>query len=131
MISTGLKKNTKIESVILSHPVQVINWTSNVNCVPCKNQERDLSEIERTVDDRLVGIVSLPFQSYRKEFSKLGNKVLPSINIFVQGTQMSFLDTKLHLAGQKGYKNKPVKSLAGARSKKDLKHVVDAAEDKL
>jgi len=115
----------------MSHPVTVINWTSDANCVPCKNQDRDLAEIGDVVDTDAVGIVSLNFQKNRREFSKMGNKLLPSINVFVRGKQMTFIDTKLKIPGQKGFKNKPVKSLAGARSKSTLTHVIHSALEKL
>ena len=126
-----IKKSMDLENVIMSHPVQVINWTSGANCVPCRNQDRDLAELEDVLDPGSVGIVSLPFQSHHREFSKLGNKVLPSINVFVQGRQMTFIDTKLRLSDQKGYKSKPVRSLAGARSKGTLARVIESALEKL
>jgi hypothetical protein len=125
------KRNNELEDKIMSHPVTVLNWTSDVNCVPCKNQDRDLAEIGDVVDSDAVGIVNLNFQKNRREFSKLGNKLLPSINVFVRGKQMNFIDTKLRLPGQKGYKSKPVKSLAGARSKNTLAHVIRSALEKL
>ena len=125
------RRSNELEDKIMSHPVTVINWTSDANCVPCKNQERDLAEIGDVVDTDAVGIMNLNFQKNRREFSKMGNKLLPSINVFVRGKQMDFIDTKLKIPGQKGFKNKPVKSLAGARSKSTLTHVIRSALEKL
>jgi glutaredoxin len=123
VIRVGIKKKLKIESIIMSHPVQVINWTSE-SCMPCKNQERTLREINQELDSIDVGITNIEFHDHKKDFSKLGNKLLPSLNVFVHGAQMKFIDTKLKADGQKGIKNKPIKALAGSRSKSTLIGVI-------
>jgi hypothetical protein len=130
--STGKSKHRDyFEALIFSHPVQLLNWIGGGNtCIPCKNQEQTIRKIVNNIDSSSVGFETIEKKDYNREFKKFGNKALPSLNVFVNGAPMMFVDTKLNL-GKKPTRIKPSRALAGSRDETTLINIIYESLEKL
>lgn len=99
----GFRKHfEKIESMIMSNRIVFLNWTADT-CSPCKDQQKILHGIRKDIDSEKISVFDVDFTKYKKNFKRLGNVVVPSLNVFVDGMPISFVDTKLNPMKKTGF----------------------------
>ena len=120
-----LRPKNSIDTMITSNRIVVFNWTTN-GCAPCKDQERTIRSITDNLDSPQITVFNLEYDKHRKAFKKLGNKAVPSINVFVDSTPVQFVDTKINPRKKVGlWKSskivgKNVTAITGRRPDEDL-----------
>jgi thiol-disulfide isomerase/thioredoxin len=119
-------KKPSVESMILSNKIVFINWTSD-HCAPCRNQKSKLVDIKKEVNSPFIAIYDVDYNKDKKKFKNLGNTVLPSLNVFIEGKPLTVIDTKMSPKKRVGILKKTEKvvdkktmSIAGERQRADL-----------
>lgn len=126
-------KKNEIESMILSNRIVLLNWDSK-QCLICKDQNGTLRDIVEQVQLPEMSLFNVDYSDNKKKFTKLGNVLLPSLNVFVDGKQLDFIDTKMNPRKKIGFfkkkeriVDKKVGAISGKRSKADLMKIVEHA----
>lgn len=123
--------------MILSNRVVLLNWDSK-QCFICKDQKNTLRDIVSEMESPDVSVFDVDYENNKKKFKKLGNVLLPSLNVFVDGKQLDFIDTKMNPRKRVGFFkkdekiiDKKVSAISGRRSKTDLLAILGFAFDEI
>ncbi len=83
--------------------------------------------IKNDVQSSQVSIFNVDYKEHKKKFNSLGNTVIPSLNVFIDGKPMTVIDTKMAPRKKIGIFNRQEKivdkkttAIVGKPSKEDL-----------
>jgi hypothetical protein len=111
------KKKRGMDRIIGNDNLVFLHWSTRNKCIPCKNSERKWKDINKDIKSSIIKMVFLNIEDYPKDFKKLGNRILPSVNVFFNGNRVKYQDSKI-MPGKK------LRVIHGERQSDDIARII-------